>query len=342
MHPSVTEEEKELRAKFANIEKYNASAKSTQTRGRNKKSTSFTEKRVIALEAESKEAQDTQIRSIDEVEKSRKRATDAATKLAESVRRLTECEESGKLVTKKWADMGLQVARSAETADDALRRLADSSRLVELLEKEAQGMKSQLRKTVMARDLAVAKQSNRHREVKALEAPELMLGVEMDLLERREATNSDLEVKACNVADAQGDNSDMVTGLHQETVMLYNSICGGLDEAFVEVSRRLKEAIDREAQSLQQSVRDVVRGAEEQTRGSFANAPVSIDKRLELIVGRAAATGESAEPKAPSSYIASRDALAGASREPPNSNHGAQKVGPLNAKPNLPRSPRFS
>lgn len=48
---------------------------------------------------------DAQKRSIDDAKISEKRATDAATQLAESVRRFTELEKSAKLATKKRVDM---------------------------------------------------------------------------------------------------------------------------------------------------------------------------------------------------------------------------------------------
>lgn len=62
-----------------------------------------------------------------------------------------------KRTTEKRADMELQVARSAETAKDALRRWPDSSRQIELLVEEAQGLKSQFSLTIMACDLALVK-----------------------------------------------------------------------------------------------------------------------------------------------------------------------------------------
>lgn len=65
----------------------------------------------------------------------------------------------------------------------------------------------------------------------------------------------------------------------------------------VAVSRRLKEAFDRQAQSLARSVRDAVRGAEDAVCGLFANAPLAVDTSLGVIVNRATGTGESARPE---------------------------------------------
>lgn len=62
-----------------------------------------------------------------------------------------------KLATEKRADIERQVARSAIIVKDALRRLNDSSRCVELLEEGPQGQKSELREMVKAHDLATAK-----------------------------------------------------------------------------------------------------------------------------------------------------------------------------------------
>lgn len=79
---------------------------------------------------------------------------------AESVRRLSKDQKSAKTAAEKQADMGPQVAHSSKTAEDALRWLSDTLRLVKLLEEEALGLKRQLRKMVKARDFAAAKSSN--------------------------------------------------------------------------------------------------------------------------------------------------------------------------------------
>lgn len=99
---------------------------------------------------------------------------------------------------------------------------------------------------------------------------------------------------AWKVADQQGDISSLVTGLHRETLSLYDSIRRGVDRVLVVVSGCLKKAFCREALSLQQSVCEAVGGAAEWNRELVTNAPVAINKKLGVVVGQAAGTGESA------------------------------------------------
>lgn len=73
-------------------------------------------------------------------------------------------------------------------AKDTLRRLADSSKRVKLLEEEDQGLKSLLSKIFKARDSAVANSDSRRMEIKALEARVHLLGDELKSLKRRETT----------------------------------------------------------------------------------------------------------------------------------------------------------
>lgn len=268
--------------------------------------------------------------------KLQQRATNAGTELAESVQSLTKVKRSTKRATEKRADVELHVARSTESAENTLRQLNDSSRRVKLLKEEGLSLNSQLGEIVKARDSAVAKSGSRQKEVKALEARVRMLGGEMDSLKRRESANSDLEVMTRKIVNAQGDITNVVTGLHRDAVSSYDSIRGRFDGALVEVSRRRKEAFDRKAQSLQQSVGEAVRGAPEGSRWSFVSAPAAIDKNLGIIVGRAAETGGSAKPKAASSHSASRGAQAGASRDRPSSGQGWRKEAFSNAMLNLP------
>lgn len=68
------------------------------------------------------------------------------------------------------------------------------------------------------RDSAIAESSNRQREEKALDARWLLLGDKTVLLKRRESKNCDLETMTRKVADAQGETTDMVTGLHRDMV----------------------------------------------------------------------------------------------------------------------------
>lgn len=78
------------------------------------------------------------------------------------------------------------------------------------------------------------------------------------------------------------------------------------------VSKRVKEAFEREARSLQRDVRDAVHTAAESTRGSFAGVPGAVDKSLGVIIGRAVEIGKSTRPEAFSSHTANRDAYADA------------------------------
>lgn len=136
--------------------------------------------------------------------------------------------------------------------------------------------------------------------------------------------------------DAQGYITNRVAGLNQDTMRLYDFICRRVDRDYVEVSRRLKEAYYRDARSLQYSVCEVVRRAAEKTCGSSANATVVKDKILEIAVGRAAETGESAKQEAVLSHTASRGAQAGAFKDRPSSGHGSWKEMPTSAMPCLP------
>lgn len=81
-------------------------------------------------------------------------------RLAESVRRTTGVEEEAKFAVEMWANTRRQVMQLAKTVEDAPRWLTDSSRRVELLEEEAQGLKSQLGKMKKMRDSVAAKSSS--------------------------------------------------------------------------------------------------------------------------------------------------------------------------------------
>lgn len=97
----LAEEARELCAEVAGIEKGNTSAKSSPTWRQSRTRSTVSEKRVLALVVELKEAWDAQKRRFGAAKKSEKRATDVATQLAESARRLTEDEEKTKLATEK-------------------------------------------------------------------------------------------------------------------------------------------------------------------------------------------------------------------------------------------------
>lgn len=88
---------------------------------------------------------------------------------------------------------------------------------------------------------AAATSCSRQREVNALEVRVLMLGNDSDPLKRQESTNCDLEAMTCQVSDAQGKTTNMVTGLLRDMVSSYVFIRHGVDGAFVEVSRLWKK-----------------------------------------------------------------------------------------------------
>lgn len=67
---------------------------------------------------------------------------------------------------------------------------------------------------IKARDSAFAEWNNRQRKVRAFETRVRLPGKELDSLKRCESTNCDVEVMTCKVADAQGNNTDIVTGSH--------------------------------------------------------------------------------------------------------------------------------
>lgn len=69
----------------------------------------------------------------------------------------------------------------------------------------------------------------------------------------------------CKVANARGDVVNIVKGLHRDNVGANKSIHCNVDQSLVSVSKRLKEAFNREARSLQQVVCDAVRVVVETT-----------------------------------------------------------------------------
>lgn len=121
--------------------------------------------------------------------------------------------------------------------------------------------------------------------MRALGAHVRMLGDKLESVKRRELPNCDLDMVARKVADAQGDTTNLASGLHRKTVRSYDSIRLGVDGALVEVSKPLKEAFDREAQSLQQSDHNAVCRAANATGRLSVNLQVANYKRLGVIDG---------------------------------------------------------
>lgn len=184
---------------------------------------------------------------------------------------------------------------------------------------------------IKTRDSAIAELSSLQRKVKTLKASVHLLPDELGSLKRCESTHGNLEVMSRKLASAQSDITDMVTGVHRDTVRSYGFIRRRVDEVLVKASSRLKEAFDRETRCLQQGVRDAVRIAAEETCGSFANASVAIGKMLGVSFGRTAGTRKSAKPGALLSHSKSRGAQACASSSRLSSGHGPRKKAPKKA-----------
>lgn len=114
--------------------------------------------------------------------------------------------------------MQKQGAESERTTSDALRQLAGTPKRVRVLEGKAFLLKPQLSKIEKARDVAILVFDDRLEDGKAPEARVCMLCGKLDSPKRRNATNCDLEFTICKVADAQGDITDLVMGLHRSTL----------------------------------------------------------------------------------------------------------------------------
>lgn len=128
------------------------------------------------------------------------------------------------------------MAKFKKAADGAHRRLADSSKPIELLDGEAPVWESKPSKMIKARDAPLLISDGRLRKVRALDALVCMLRDILDLRQRCESTNCSLEVITRKVADAQGDITNPATRLHENTTSFYDDICRNVDGAIVEVS----------------------------------------------------------------------------------------------------------
>lgn len=93
---------------------------------------------------------------MDAAEKLYKRATDAATQLAEFPLRTAEVNEDAKAATERLADMERQMTWLSRAAKDVLRWLTEASRHAELLRNEAQVLTLQLSKGAKVGTAAVA------------------------------------------------------------------------------------------------------------------------------------------------------------------------------------------
>lgn len=96
----------------------------------------------------------------------------------------------------------------------------------------------------------VAAWDGRLRALRTLNAHVSILCYQLDLLKRRDSTNYELVVTIRRIADAQGDITNLVTGIYRNTVTSYDSSFCSVVEALVDLSKRLKEDFDREVHSL--------------------------------------------------------------------------------------------
>lgn len=165
---------------------------------------------------------------------------------------------------------------------------------MELLEEEAQVLKSQPSKMVEARDPVAVNLSSRQIEVETLGACVRLLSDELDSLKRHEFTDCNIEVMPLKLADDRGEITSLISCLHRNILISYDSTLHGVYGAVGEVCRCPKEAFDREAQNLLQKVRDTICGAAKKNRGSFANAPDATDKWRRVIVERATCASQMA------------------------------------------------
>lgn len=184
-----------------------------------------------------------------------------------------------------------------------------------------------------ASDAAVLESDIRLREVRALDARVRMFCDKLYSLKRCKSANCDLELITLNVVDAQSDITNLATMLHRRsTVTSCDSIRCSVDEALVEISRRLIEAFDCEARNLQQGIREAVRAAAEGTWGPSAGASGAVDKSLGLIIESATSRCESARVDSSLFRTANQDA----SNDACSSRARSAEVPPSTLLPGLP------
>lgn len=224
-----------------------------------------------------------------------------------------EVEDDAKTAADRLVDRQRYVTGSEKATNEALRQLADMLKRVGLLEGEALVSKLQLSKIGEAGDPAISGSDGRLRKVGALEALVRMLCDELGSHKYFESTNCDVEVITHKVAEAQEDTINLVTRLHRSNASSYHFIRRNVHGTLVEVSNRSKKVINCDACSLQQGVYDAVRAATESAQSPFAGAPGSVNKSLELFIGRATGEGESARSDTFLSRTTDRDASAYAS-----------------------------
>lgn len=135
---------------------------------------------------------------------------------------------------------------------------------------------------------------DRYRQARAFQVHVRILCDKLILLKRRESTKCSMVVTTRKVADAQGDTTNLIMGLHQSNASLYYAIRLSFEGAFVKFSRRLKEGFDCKARSFQQDVSDTVLAVAESTRSPLECAPGAMGQSQRLIVGRVCGRDKSA------------------------------------------------
>lgn len=126
---------------------------------------------------------------------------------------------------------------------------------MDLLEGKALVLMPQSSKMEKTLDEAVAISDEMLSEVSVPEARVTMLRDEVHLLEHWEKINCDLEVGSRNISDAQGNITDLATVLHRNIMSLFDGFRSSFEKTSLVKSQILKKSFDREALSLQTSVR---------------------------------------------------------------------------------------
>lgn len=119
------------------------------------------------------------------------------------------------------------------------------------------------------------------------------------------STNCDMEAVTRNVADLQGNITDIVTGLNRDTVRSCDSVCWDVEGALLIASKRLREAFNCKTRSLRQIVLGAMRRAAKEARSSFFKAQSAIVKRSKVVIGQTSSIGRSASTGDFLSYNAS-------------------------------------
>lgn len=175
----------EPRSKLGKIECFGIVAHVT---GKDAKHITVVRKGVNALRVELKHVKNARMQNLETGNESKRHATDAISKFATSLQRITEVEENAKRVVDRFIDFQKQGFQSEKVIDDAHRRLTKTSKRVGLLVEETFVLKPQLSKMKKARDAAVLSFDSRLRKVRVLESCVRMSCDKVDSLMRHEST----------------------------------------------------------------------------------------------------------------------------------------------------------